>query len=464
MAILLAAWVAAGAAPGPDTIPSLRGQFDAALTQAQNEYDRQIAALPSGYLQMLDAREADRRKTGDLEAVVALRKERTHFMATTNVMIGDARMEQGGVLALKRHYLRQMTLAAERRDDLIAAAAQTYTNHLEALKLQFIRAGKKPDARLVQDELLSVLDDPRVRAATLSAYARRPAGTDALTTNSQAQAGEVPAAEATDPERVLDESVVSFRFTDSDLASPADLLGRLAQRCMNRGLRFRVAASRLNVKSFTVEDGTPRFVLTPTRPPAGPRPRSRSFVFNGVPLRVVIQTFGAAMGVAYRADRDTKELILLDAGDPRSTWTPDLLPVDQIATALQSFDSRRQHIGRSVLVTADVVSTMQGVGSLILNLRNGMRLYLPPTTANHAAYERIRTALTGDNTRGREGIEITALATVHPESSAQGLVLGDAALLEVGVGRNYSVPASSETTLSTGRAIRRIDEGLKARP
>ena len=455
-------WAASLAAGPADTngLPALRHSFDDALAKATAAYAGGTADLPGKYRQWLDEQEGERRRTGDLDAVVALRRERAHFAATTNVVIENARTEHGVVLALKRQYLYQLTLAADRRDDLIAAAAKDYTNQLETLKVQLTRKGRTAEALLVQSEQRTVAADPQVSRATLGAYAREAA---AAASSNAATAG-VAAPGTLDPERLLDESVVTFRINDSDLSSPADVLSRLHRRCMDRGIRLRVAASRLNVKSVKIENGVPRYVLSPVRSLASARPRGRGFSFNNVPLRVVMQTFCAAEGLSYRADRDQKELVLLDAADPQATWTPDPLPADQIAAALETPESRRQHIGKTVLAEAEVASAVQGVSDFILGLKDGTRMYLPTTTGNHAAYDRIRNALSADRAQGRQVVEVTALASVHPESTVRGLVLGNAVLLEVGVGGNYSLPVPMETPAPAAKPIRRLDDWVKTGP
>ncbi len=464
--VLTTIGVAQGAGPSTNDLAVLRHAFDQALGEAQSNYMQRTGDMPAKYVSALDTQEAERRQAGDLEAVVALRQERTRFLASTNVSIENARGESPGLLGIKRQYSRQTALLAGQRDDAIAKAAQVYTNALASLEQQLTRDGRRAEASMVRNETRSVRNHPLVRAAMLGLAAASAETAGRETTSSQPDAAVPssedsvpPSAAALDPARLLDEAVVSFQFSGRDLSSPADLLGRLAQRCMARGVRLRVAAPRMNVKSFTVEDGVPKFTLGALRgPSATPALRSGKCTLNAVPLRTVFQILAAAMGLSYRVDQDAKEIVLLDAGDPGATWSPDPLPVDRIPAELATPELRRRHIGRSVLVTVDVTSTIQGVGDLILVLKSGTRMYLPRTAVNQARFEQIRDALNADARQEDESVHVTALASVHPESSAQGLAFGDAVLLEISTGNRHSIPLSSGPPVPPTRSVRRVGD------
>lgn len=462
VAVYAATGLSMAAATAPtDSLPALRQQFEQALNEAGAAYVQQTADKPKDYVKAIESLEAERRQTGDLDAVVALRQERTHFLATTNVVVGTARDEQRDVRILKSQYLRQLTRFAEQRDQAIVAAAQTYTNQLALMKVQLTRAGKAREALLVQDEVASVGRDARVQAATLARYTNPETPGGAPATNAVPP---LAVADPLNPAHLLEESVVSFKFADADLDTPADLLSRLAQRCQSRGVRLRATAPRLNVKSVQTEgSGAPRFVLGPRQGPGRSRGRAKTYTFDAVPLRTVLQAFCAGAGLGYTVDADNREIVLVDADDPKATWAADPQPPNEILKDLQSSESRRQHIGRALLFTGEVTGTVQGMNELVLTLKDGTKLGLPSTAANRVRFERIRNAMGTAEKRDKSGVEATALATIRADSSAQGLVLGDAVLLEVnGVGNtDLTVPAGTGTgaqPTKPGRAIRRIGE------
>ena len=457
MMVLTAITVAAGPAP-TDSLPALRQQFEQALGEAAAAYVQQTADTPKDYAKSIDTLEAARRQTGDLEAVVALRKERARFQATTNVVVETAADEHRDIRTLKSQYQRQLARFAEQRDQAIVAAAQTYTNQLVILKTQLARAGKTREALLIQDEAASVGQDARVQAAALARHTTSETPESAAATNA---APALAVADPLNPARVLEEPVASFRFTDAELDAPADLLTRLAQRCQSRGIRLRATAPRLNVKSDQTEVGTPRFVLGPRQGPTRSHGRARTYSLDAVPLRTVIQAFCAGEGLGYTIDAGSKEIVLVEADDPKATWAADPHAPGEILRDLQTSDARRLHIGRTVLFTGEVTGTVQGLNELVLALKDGTKLGLPSTAANRVRFERIRNAMGATEKRDRSGVEATALATIKADSSPQGLVLGEGVLLEIYGANNtdLSVPATTGAQPAhTGRAIRRIGE------
>jgi len=457
--------LAAGAAP-TNSLTAFRQQFDQAINAAGTAYVQQIADKPGQYLKSIETLEAERRQAGDLEAVVALRQARLQFRATTNVVMGDAQAEPSAVRNLKQQYLDQLARCAEQRDQMIVAAAGTYTNQLALLKIQLARAGKTGEALLVQDEAASIQQDARVKAATLIRHAESETHGDTATTSAPPETV-TAAVPGLSPDRLLNEATVSFRFTEAELDTPADLLTRLAQRCLNAGVRLRAATNHANIKTVQAEGGKTTFVVGPRTGPTRSRGRAKTLTFDTVPLRTVLQAICAGIGLGYALGSDSRELVLVDADDPKAIWMPDLQSPGEILKALQIVESRRQHIGRALLFTGEVTGTVQGLNEFVLALKDGTKLGVPSTGANRVRLERIRTALGATEKRDRTGVEVTALATIRSESSAQGLVLGDAVLLEVyGVGStDMTVPAglTSPTGLTTPAAhaahpIRRIGE------
>ena len=446
--------IAAGLAP-TNSLPALRQQFEQAISDAGNTYAQRTADRTGHYVESIETLEAKRRQAGDLDAVVALRQERAHFLATTNVDLGDARAEHRDVRNLKQQYLSRLTRFAEQRDQAIGAAAQAYTNQLVLLKVQLTRAGKTREALLVQDEAATVGQDPRVQAATLARYTNPETPEGASATTSAPPAAVESAGSLA---RLLEESIVSFRFTDAELDAPAELLKRLAQRCQSHGVRLRVAAARLNVKSAQAENGVPKFVLGPRTGPARSKGRSKTYTFDSVSLRTVLQAFCAGAGLGYTIDNDNSAIVLVDDADPKATWTADPHSAGEILRDLQAVESRRAHIGRELLFTGEVTGTLQGLNEFVLTLKDGTRLGLPITAANRVRFERIRGAIGTAEKRDRNGVDVTALATIRPDSSAQGLVLGDAVVLEIYGAGNYDVSVSAGPTASPARPIRRIGE------
>ena len=99
---------------------------------------------------------------------------------------------------------------------------------------------------------------------------------------------------------------------------------------------------------------------------------------------------------------------------------------------------------------------MQGLNEFVLTMKDGTRLGLPITIANHTRFERIRGAIATAEKRDQTGVEVTALATIHSDSSPQGLILGDAVVLEIYGTANYTVPVSVGPAASSARPIHRI--------
>jgi phage tail protein X len=263
----------------------------------------------------------------------------------------------------------------------------------------------------------------------------------------------LPAANRGDPARLIGESTVSFRFSDRDLSS-STILTRLQGLCLNHGVVLRFASRKIELRPVKNKAATPRFV-SGFRPAIGRGSRLRTYALNDVPLRTVLEAVCLTAGLGYTLDRELGAIVLVDPDHPGATWCPDLLPADRIAKALGASGTRDGHMGRTILVQGDAVTAVQGIADYIITLKDGVRVCLPQAAASQARFEQVRKALRGATP---DTVHITAMGVIRPESSAQGLTLGGAVLLEVATGLRYSVSPASTPARLPERAIQRIGD------
>jgi phage tail protein X len=426
-------------------LPPLRQAFDQALSEAATAHEQHTREMPGQYVKAIETLEAERRQSGDLGAVIALRSERARFLTESNVVVEAARAEHPAILRLKRQYLRKQAHGAVQRDEAILRAAETYTNHLTVLKQQLTRSGRMDAALLLQAEEQSVTRDPRVQGAARDIAANRLAEADEgdatnrpIVALSGSELDEETAAAPGDPARLIAASIVSFSFSDRDVTG-STVLTRLQRLCLDRGVTLRFASRRIELRTSKTGAGTPRFV-SGFRPATVAGTRPRTFALHEVPLRTVLQAVCLTAGLGYTIDPELKAVVLVDMDEPGAVWSPDPLPAAQIAKERVTVEWRRQHIGRTALAEGEVATALQGIADYIITLKDGVRVCLPQTPASRTRFEQIRNAL---GAAPPVPVQLTAMGTIGAESSGQGVTVGDAVLLEITIGRRYSIASPS---------------------
>lgn len=162
------------------TLATYQKAYDQDLAKMEAESKKAIADWPDQYLQALKTLEQKFQTAGDLESLIAVRKEKDRF-AETKQMPAEAIVQIPKELAdLQGKAVKVLQNIELKRNKQIVTAANKYTAGLEELRTSLTKQGKVDDAVVVNTEMEGIKQRAEVTAAQ---FVLADAGVDMTATN-----------------------------------------------------------------------------------------------------------------------------------------------------------------------------------------------------------------------------------------------------------------------------------------
>jgi len=438
----------------------LRSKYDAVLKDITSRYDAESAQLPAKYLKAVEAIQFDSQAKGDLQGVVAAKRESAQFALASDLPAEDGTELAPALKTIRAKYRQQVQQLAAKRDKEIVTLVQQYAARLSTMEKQLTKDGKIDEALAVHGEVERVKSSKEAQAAIIATYTE-PAASAVPVASSPPQ-NELTALLAAG-------AVPDVTFTDNDVRQKAEVLNHLVDALSDKGVKLRLNANSIPVESITYERGVPRYHCRYVADSDFSR-RRKTYTLTEASALQILQSGCALLGLGYRLRAAESEVELLDPSSPDVEWTVETTPLDQITKDLTTAEGRKRFVGRFVLTGGGVSSTGVGLNAVSITLTNHVRLAFARTPANVKKVAEVQTQ-NGDATRAkhespyvRHCLEVTALGVISSQSSGTQLTLDDCALLECYAGSTYGMPASRMREPiridqpAANRNIRRIGE------
>lgn len=445
-------------APSANTLETLRPKYEAMLKEIGARFDKDLTELPPKYLKAVDAVQLDAQSKGDLQGVVAAKKESTQFALSNTVPPEDETDLAPAIKTLRGRYRQQAQQFAAKRDKDIVILVQQYCGRLAVLEKQLTIDGKIDAALGVRAEAERVKTSKEAQAAIIATYSE-PAGS----ANPDGTAAATPPPATPPPPKselaasLATGTVPEFGFTDGDARQKAEVLNRLAAALSTRGVRMTIGTGQIQVDSVSYDQGLPRYHC-PYVPDNESGRRNKNYTLTEVTPLAALQTACAFLGVGYRLDAANHEAILVDDFATNAEWALETTAPDQILKDMATVDGKKRYVGKTVLVTGNTAATMQGLGEVSITLTNRIRLTFPRTSANIKRVGDIQTQTAAATKANRESpyarrtVEVTVMGRVTALSTSLQLTLDDCVLLDSCTGTSYG------TVTTPGQRITRIDD------
>ena len=170
--LLVSLLVNAQGLKGPGNLESTRTVYQKATEKATTTYIAGLADLQSEYQKQLINLDETLRKKGDLESILAVRKEKNRF-AQTKTMPEDAVVQSPAELkALQQKYSKSALSLEDSKNKSLAVLAGPYLQTLEDLKKSLTQNGKIDDALAVKDEITKIKAEMEAKSPTSSTTAQ----------------------------------------------------------------------------------------------------------------------------------------------------------------------------------------------------------------------------------------------------------------------------------------------------
>ncbi len=148
-----AAAESAGTATNTDELAVLRAKYEEALRRTDEKRDQSAADLGRQYERLLASREGECQARGDLDATLAVQRERTRFANEKTVPSAAGDSPHAEVAALRARYGKAFQDLALQRLREVVRVTDSHTNQLSSLRVALTRQGRLDDAKAVNLEL-----------------------------------------------------------------------------------------------------------------------------------------------------------------------------------------------------------------------------------------------------------------------------------------------------------------------
>ncbi len=149
---LLLGGVSLAAGAGETTLASLQNAYEKGLQKIQKDYKAAEASWPTRYQDLLEATAAQLQQAGDLENLLALRKEKERFVAQRSVPESPAPGTASLVASLQDNHRKNLADALLEKNRRIVALTEQYLMRLDTLKQELTRANRISEALTVKAE------------------------------------------------------------------------------------------------------------------------------------------------------------------------------------------------------------------------------------------------------------------------------------------------------------------------
>ena len=150
LAVLAQAIYAADPAPPPE-LASLKRQFDQSMTPVEERYNSRIVNLQKEYFVALTQLHQDLVKEGDLESVLAVKKELERFEYRQEITEDQKRDMFPKLRTLRDNYEKSIDRIEEDNADQKRVLTQQYVGNLQALEKRLFQKGDTNGASIVRD-------------------------------------------------------------------------------------------------------------------------------------------------------------------------------------------------------------------------------------------------------------------------------------------------------------------------
>lgn len=432
-------------AAASNSIPESKTKFDALLAAIQSRFENDTFQMAGKYGKALEALETDMQNKGDLQGVVAVRKEKALFDRDKNLPVKDAPDLPAPIAALRQKFRQQQNQIGAKCDKDVIDLFQQYTKHLGSLEIQRTKEGKIEEALAIHAELERVKQNADA-LTTMIDLAGKPAAPEKGTPRPDAPASSpAPNAGSGLKASSLDKIILPiFSFEESGVIyRQIDTLNRFIDAVYNQGVKIRVDANKLEIESVDHERGFPQYHARYRSYSGDYSRRSRNFVLTDAPARSVLQAICACYGLGYRIDPANEEVVVLDKTDGGVEWSADTTPVELLLKDLQSISAKKPLIGKPVLVSGEVAGNVQGTSEFSIPLDNKVRLSFPKNSATVSKTAEIQGKYLDANKANRDEsweqhfVELTVLGEIAKSSGPYQIVLEKCQILECYTGTRY---------------------------
>ena len=453
-----------------NVLEAARARYQKAVADATHEWEEGMQQFPKKYVKLLDMMRNGLRAKSDLDGIMAVEKEKTLFEVSRTLPDTDEGVSPV-VVDLRQKCRQQIRLLSNKCNQAIVARTRDYTNELARLIRVFVQTDRIDLAIGARTELNGVVESPRYKDAVTALALAAPTGTDV--SGPEAGAG-IPAAEA--PKcAALDALVVpTVRFTEGqNNYQKAQAVNDFIAAVYGGGIRVRLSANSLPIESVQYASGIPRYYARYNPGATDGSRRARTYALEQCSAREALQALCASLNLGYRVDSASGEIVLVDSTSPEAQWLADNTPLDWLVKDMQNNETRSRHVGRTVLMSGEVVGASQGMNELTIQCANRLQFRTPKKAAAAAAFldaaQKHEAAVRRNRNSGspyyRSFVEVSAIGEIGKDVMPGSVVVENARLLEAYVGSDYvsrdersPIRLGDPSSGSNPRRIHRIGE------
>ena len=216
------------------------------------------------------------------------------------------------------------------------------------------------------------------------------------------------ARKAVDTASLLDTVKLSgFTFASWEVCSPSSIVNKFIDAVQPKGIRVRVDADKLNVLSWWYDGKLARYTCGNV---SRSERESRSYELSTASAKEALQCIGVVLGLGYKVDPDTQEVVILDNTAKDAQWRAEDVTVEQILATPKMDAPRKDYAGRSLLVVGNIARMGQGLSELSVNLDGGARLVFLKDDAGRTQFEALRSKF-GENEKRNRSLRSNSVKT-----------------------------------------------------